>query len=259
MIAALVGSVVLIYLLPKSVVENEASLKNEGTAAMPDSHQKANPAVQQAINQLKAGFLSAVQAGNSPIFADSLAHLYQKADKYDSAAWVLGQANTFFESPENALKAADAYYKAFTFAVNAEKRKELAQKAGSLYQSLLAQKPSDLDIKTKLALTFMVTESPMQGVSMLREVIAENPTHQSALFNMGMLSVQSGQIDKALGWLKTLMEHYPDDVQGRLLYGVALAEHGDKAEAREQFLKAKELDADPAVQQQADAYLKDLK
>jgi predicted negative regulator of RcsB-dependent stress response len=40
---------------------------------------------------------------------------------------------------------------------------------------------------------------------------------------------------------------------------VAYVNNGEKENAREQFEKAKKLDSDPAVQQQADAYLKDLK
>jgi Flp pilus assembly protein TadD len=76
---------------------------------------------------------------------------------------------------------------------------------------------------------------------------------------MGMLSVQSGQHAKAIEWLNQLLAVNPDDVQGRLLLGVAYVNNGEKENAREQFEKAKKLDSDPAVQQQADAYLKDLK
>ena len=63
---------------------------------------------------------------------------------------------------------------------------------------------------------------------------------------------------KAIDWLNQLLQVDPDDVQGILLLGVAYAGNGEKEEAREQFEKVKKLDSDPAVQQQADAYLKDL-
>jgi Flp pilus assembly protein TadD len=73
-----------------------------------------------------------------------------------------------------------------------------------------------------------------------------------------MLSVQSGQYGKAIEWLNQLLELNPDDVQGRLLLGVSYMNQGDKLKAREQFELVKKLESDPAVQQQADAYLKDL-
>ena len=38
----------------------------------------------------------------------------------------------------------------------------------------------------------------MQGIMMLREVLEEDPKNELALFNMGMLSIQSGQYDKAV-------------------------------------------------------------
>jgi outer membrane protein len=114
-------------------------------------------------------------------------------------------------------------------------------------------------VKTKMALTYFGTgEPPMQGVAILREVLAQDPKFKPALFNMGMLSVQSGQYGKAIEWLNQLLEVSPDDVQARLLLGVAYMNKGDKQQAREQFELAKKLDSDPAVQQQADAYLKDL-
>ncbi len=257
----------LIFLLPKSVVENEGELKS--TRANPTSssvHSEIDPLIQSQINQLKlkladskASPLGGQGARNSAIFADSLAGLYQKATRYDSAAWYAEQANVFFETTESRLKAAEAFYQAFSFAVDNTRRNELAAKARSFFQQILDENPANLDVKTKMALTFIGTSTPMQGITLLREVLAENPKFQPALFNMGMLSVQSGQHVKAIEWLTKLLAVSPDDVQGMLLLGVAYAGNGEKEKAREQFEKAKKLDSDPAVQQQADAYLKDLK
>ena len=187
-----------------------------------------------------------------------MAGLYQKATRYDSAAWYAEQANSFFETTESNLKAGEAFFQAFSFALENTKRNEMATKARIYFQKILDQNPGNLDVKTKMALTYIGTTNPMQGITMLREVLAENPKFQPALFNMGMLSVQSGQYSKAIEWLNQLLEINPEDVQGILLLGVAYAENGEKEEAREQFEKVKKLDSDPAVQQQADAYLKDL-
>jgi outer membrane protein len=195
---------------------------------------------------------------NSAIFADSLAGLYQKATRYDSAAWYAEQANAFFETAESILKTGEAYFQAFSFALDNVKRNEMAAKSRVYFQKMLDANPHNLDVKTKMALTFIGTSTPMQGITMLREVLAEDPKFQPALFNMGMLSVQSGQYGKAIDWLNQLLAVRPDDIQGLLLLGVAYSGNGDRDKAREQFEKVKKLDSDPAVQQQADAYLKDL-
>jgi Flp pilus assembly protein TadD len=207
---------------------------------------------------LRVRLSEGVDNRNSAIFADSLAGLYQKATRYDSAAWFTEQANAFFETAGGDLKTGEAYFKAFSFSVENTKRNEMALKTRTYFQNVLDENPHNLDVKTKMALTYIGTATPMQGITMLREVLAENPQFQPALFNMGMLSVQSGQYTRAIDWLNQLLEVDPEDIQGILLLGVAYAGNGETEKAREQFEKVKKLDSDPAVQQQADAYLKDL-
>ena len=99
----------------------------------------------------------------------------------------------------------------------------------------------------------------MQGIRQLRDVLKEDPKNGLALFNMGMLSVQSGQNGKAIEWLKQLAEVNPRHLQGQLLLGVAYMNDGKKMEARQQFEKVKRMNNDPAVQAEVDSYLKDLK
>jgi outer membrane protein len=260
LIAACALTVWLIFLLPKSVVENESEMKGDKSKAVASTaHLQVDPKVQQQINQLRAKLTIEPQKRNSAIFADSLVDLYQKTAQYDSAAWYAEQANVFFETTESKLKTGEAYYQAFSFSMDNTKRNGLAEKARQFFQQVLDADPKNLGVKTKMALTYIGTSTPMQGITMLREVLVEDPTFKPALFNMGMLSVQSGQHGKAIEWLNKLLVVDPQDVQGRLLLGVAYTNSGDKEKAREQFELAKKLDSDPAVQQQADAYLKDLK
>lgn len=260
LIVACAITIWLIFQLPKSVVENEAELKDTNPSTKVDSiHSMVDPLLQTQINTLRVRLSKEANNRNSAIFADSLASLYIKAARYDSAAWYTEQANVFFETTESYIKTGEAYFQAFSFALDNVKRSEMAEKTRTYFQKVLDENPHNLDVKTKMALTYIGTSTPMQGITLLREVLAENPKFQPALFNMGMLSVQSGQYTRAINWLNQLLEVDPDDIQGLLLLGVAYAENGDKDKAREQFEKVKRLDSDPAVQQQADAYLKDLK
>jgi Flp pilus assembly protein TadD len=99
----------------------------------------------------------------------------------------------------------------------------------------------------------------MQGIRMLREVLEADPRNEFALFNMGMLSVQSGQHERAIERLTELVAINPKHIQGQLLLGVAYMNTGRKKEARKQFELVKSLDQDPSVQATADSYLNDLK
>jgi Tfp pilus assembly protein PilF len=94
---------------------------------------------------------------------------------------------------------------------------------------------------------------------LLREVLVEDPKNELALYNMGMLSIQSGQHDKAIERLEELIKVNPSHTQGHLLLGIAFMNTGNNQRAKEQFEKVKQLDKDPAVQATVDSYLKDLK
>ncbi len=94
---------------------------------------------------------------------------------------------------------------------------------------------------------------------MLMEVLKSDPQNELALFNLGMLSIQSGQNEKAVERLETLVKINPNNTQAQLLLGIAWMNLGEMMKARGQFEKVKQMDKDPAVQATADSYLKDLK
>ena len=224
-----------------------------------DVHTQAPEDLLKSIKSVRAQFLSNAGNEKNAIFADSLANLYLEAGQFDSAAWFAEEASTFFNTIESRIKAGDMYYQAYTFAVDQSKQNSLAAKAQEFYEKVLEAQPENLDVKTKMAMTYVSSASPMKGIMMLREVLAQDPKNEMALFNMGMLSIQSGQYDKAVERLQELVVINPSNTQARLLLGIALMNVGDKAGAKEQFEKVKQQDNDPAVQATVDSYLKDLK
>ncbi len=263
LIAASALLVVALFFLPKAVVENDSQLQGESTAqstsTVPGSpHNETPQSTRRDINRLRARYLSALPEEKNAIFADSLAALYNQAGLFDSAAWFAERAATFFKTDESLLKAGNAYYEAYTFALDAGKQKALAEKTREVYSKILDKQPDNLEVKTKMAMTYL-SSAPMKGVGMLREVLAKDPKNELALFNMGMLSIQSTQYPKAVEWLEKLISVNDNHLQGNLLLGVAYLNTGDKAKARQQFEKVKKMDKDPSVQATVDSYLEELK
>ena len=254
-----------LFLLPKAVVENESQLESGKGPDSISAKTQVNPhrvvakAVEVKIKDLRTRYLPGSKDEKNAIFADSLANLYQEAGKFDSAAWFAEEASTFFNTKESFLKAGNDYYEAFTFSINSEKQRAFAEKSRIFFTQVLKADPKNLEVKTKMAMTYVSSSTPMQGIRMLREVLAEDPKNQPALYNMGMLAIQSGQYDRAIERLMLLVEVNPRHIQGQLLLGVAYMNKGDKTRAKQQFQKVKQLDKDPAVQATADSYLKDLK
>ena len=253
----------LIFLLPKVVVENESQLSNDSSAssrpATTGVHVQAPQEVLTSIRALRAEYSGGTRNEKNAIFADSLANLYQEAGKFDSAAWFAEEASAFFNTLESWTKAGDLYYQAYTFAIDQAKQDQLAEKVREFYTMVLKESPKNLGAKTKMAMTYVSSSSPMQGIMMLREVLQEDPKNQLALFNLGMLSIQSGQYDKAIDRLEELVKINPAYSQAQLLLGIAWMEKGNKTKAKAQFEKVKNMDKDPSVQATVDSYLKDLK
>jgi tetratricopeptide (TPR) repeat protein len=253
----------LIFLLPKAVVENDSQLKSvdstqSGQAIPSSGHSDVPITLINSIKTLRAQYLPGSSNQKNAIFADSLRSLYTQAGQFDSAAWYGEQAATFFNTTESSLKAGNSYYEAYTFALQPEKQKAMAEKAQLWLGKAIQENPKNLEAKTKMAMTYLSSSSPMQGIQMMREVLAEDPKNEFALYNMGMLSIQSGQYDRAIERLNELVAVNPNHVQGQLLLGVAFLNKGNKEKARLQFEKVKKLDNDPAVQATVDSYLKDL-
>ncbi len=257
------GMVAILYFLPKAVVENDSQLQATGEAV--DSvggagspHRPAPRSIRNTINRLRARYLSGESEQKSAIFADSLIVPYQQAGLYDSAVWYAEQANAFFKSTESLLKAANASYEAYTFAVDREKQRMLAEKSRTLFNQVLEKDPVNAEAKTKVAMTYMSSESPMKGIQMLREIVTEDPGNELALFNLGMLAIQSAQYGRAIDWFEKLLAVNANHLQGNLLLGVAYLNQGEKAKARQQFEKVKKLDSDLSVQATVDSYLQEL-
>jgi Flp pilus assembly protein TadD len=178
---------------------------------------------------------------------------------FDSAAWFGKEAATFFNTTKSFLKAGNNYYEAFTFAMDEQKRKTMAEQAREWLTKAIKAEPKNYEARIKVAMTYLASGGPMQGIRQMREVLSEDPKNELALFNMGMLSIQSGQYAKAEDWLKQLAEVNPNHVQGQVLLGVALMNEGKKEEARKQFEKLKNTEKDPAVLATIDSYLAELK
>ncbi len=247
--------VVLIFLLPKVVVQNENEL-----ATAPDTVAKAHAPVsesnQASINRLRHQF----ETKKNPIFADSLWQLYTSIGKFDSAAWFAESSASFLKTTESYLRAGDSYYEAYSYALEQEKQRHLGEKAREFFGKALEADPKLYNAKAKMAMTYIGSGAPpMQGIRMLREVVEDDPKNEFALFSLGMLSIQSTQYDRAVDWFTKLVDVNPQHLQGQVFLGVALASAGEKDKARAQFEKARKMTTDQSVHAAIDSYLKDLK
>ncbi|MCC5916213.1 MAG: tetratricopeptide repeat protein [Cryomorphaceae bacterium] len=106
-----------------------------------------------------------------------------------------------------------------------------------------------LDAKVEEALKLLQSGDapPMVAIGMIKEVLEEDPNHYSALLSLGLMSLQTGQYEKAVERFEVLLQQ--DDHSPRVLDAAANAYLGvgDTAEALVQFRKMLSLDLDQEV------------
>ena len=81
------------------------------------------------------------------------------------------------------------------------------------------------------ALKLIESNNPMKGVFMLRKILEKEPKNKEALFNLGVLSIQSKQYDKAIERFNQLLIIDSLDKRAYLHLGISNFELGNEEEA----------------------------
>lgn len=277
-VVAAIALVAAMFFLPKVIVSEKdtGTLAKSETAPMAEGHSaddghgheaeasangphaEASPEQLQELATARAKYNKAADEQGRIQIASQLAEAYFKASKYDSAGYYYQVTAEARPGETTYKKAGDSYYEAFTFAPTQERANELGAKARDMYAQVLKNNPANLDAKTNVAMTYIATSSPMQGITLLREVISADPDNEKALFNLGVLSMQSNQYDKAAERFQKLVDLNPANVEATFYLGVSLAKMGQREEARTLLNKVKTMSDDPALSASVDEALLEL-
>jgi outer membrane protein len=253
-----------LFSLPKSIVTNKKQKLSESSEPQPSStvHSNISDSLHTIsaegvakIKSLKLSLASASNIEERVKFADSLSSVYKKNNRVDSAAYFKEKIAELKPGEKTYENAADMYTEAANISVDPKKVKDYSEKARGYYEKVLNAQPGNLDAKSKLAMTYVTTETPMAGIKMLREVVEKDPDNVLANFNLGLLSIQSKQFDKAIQRFEKLVAKDPENWKARFYLGVAYQESGNKQKSKEQFELVKKLQNDPEVTGIVNRYL----
>lgn len=157
------------------------------------------------------------------------------------------------------VKAGDAFRNAYRNSGDSSMVPLFMEKAKSSYERALKLAPESLDAKTGVATCYVEgSDNPMQGITMLREVVQVEPENVNANLNLGLFSMRSGQFDKAIGRLETVVKKKPS-AENYALLAEAFEQNGQKDKAIQALTKAKEYVIDPQIIMGIDDYIKTLK
>jgi tetratricopeptide (TPR) repeat protein len=156
------------------------------------------------------------------------------------------------------LKAGDKFTDAYQQSMDTLVQPVLVQKAINSYQKADKLKPNTLEVKTGLGIAYVSgTPNPMQGITLLLDVVKQDPKNLKANLNLGLFSMKSGQFDKAVERFKTVIEIAPS-AEAWFYLASSYESMNRNADAIAAYLKTKEIAADPNMSQFVDRKINEL-
>lgn len=188
-----------------------------------------------------------------------LADAYFAYKQYSVAALLyLEQSEKDGNDASMYVKAGEAFREAYRSGNDTMITPMLVSKAKSSFEKAMELDPKNLDAKTGMATCYVdASENPMQGITLLREVVAVDPENVNANLNLGLFSMKSGQFDKAIARFETVVKKKPS-AENYAMLAESYEQSGNKAGAIKALKKAKEYIIDPQILQGVDEYIKNL-
>lgn len=258
-IALALGCFAFLVSRPKTIVKEEikaiSSGSQEETVNSSNMHM-ANPEASRMAGEIRAKYATDANPLNG---YRALAEMFYKSSVFDSSAFYYEQISFHSPSLENWIRSGDTYLQAYSLALNPVKVEEMAEKTRASYSQALKFDPNNLHAKTNTALTFVNSQSPMRAISILREVLDQQPKYVPAILSLGKLSMQSQQYDKAVDRFKEVLKIDIDNVDAKIGLAYSYIELGKAEDAKALLNELLTLDIDPIVKDEVRKTLNNLK
>jgi tetratricopeptide (TPR) repeat protein len=135
-----------------------------------------------------------------------------------------------------------------------------AAQATDLFERSLKLNPENDSAKVGLGATVLYGgHDPMQGISLIREVVQKDSTNVFAQLTLGEASLMSGQLDKAAERFKTVTSLQPANLQAILLLADTYERMHQMEEAAKMYQKALPLVKNGEIQKEIQKRVTDLK
>ena len=173
----------------EETTSGQATAQSEATRVLPSG-------VEDQVKRLEAE--AAGLTGQARIEKlRELVQLFAQNERPDRAAEVQRSIAEATGAPEDWFQAGHYHYD-WMEQQSGELRFAAAQRAAEAYEKGLALGEDDLNIRTALAMAYLNTRAPMQGVQQIRQVLEQDPDHLQGNFYYGVMLMQINRIDQAI-------------------------------------------------------------
>ena len=141
----------------------------------------------------------------------------------------------------------------------------MATNAKELFEKALELNPQNDSTKVGLGASYIFGSeagSPtevMQGIQRILEVARRDTSNMYAQFMLGWGGIVSGQLDKAIERLTTVVRHQPANIEAILLLAGVNEQQGNKAEAIRWYQAARKLINNPDMIKEIDENIQSLR
>lgn len=183
---------------------------------------------------------------------DEQLHVYHQLARFwsDSAqifepfAWYEAEAARLENSEKSLTFAAQLFLDNLQGDDLLQRRQWKALQAKDLFERSLKINPDNDSAKVGLGATYLfgnISTTPMEGILKIREVVQKDSTNVYAQLMLARGSVISGQYDKAITRLQTVIRLQPNGVDAPLMLADVYERMGEKAKAIEWYKKSIQL------------------
>lgn len=216
------------------------------------------PADKQRVERLEAQLKDSEDAEKISLL-DSLKSFWDDR-RVEIAASYANRITELNSTEETHIEAAIRYFDAFRFSEDSLQSRTYVSKAIMHYEKALEYNPSNLNVKTDLGVCYAEgSDAPMKGITMLLEVVEEDPRHENAQLNLGFLSVKSGQYEKALERFNKVLELNPLKTEVYLFKAQTQMRMGNNEGAVESFQAFTEVSNDREMVMEVKKYIEQIK
>lgn len=118
---------------------------------------------------------------------------------------------------------------------------------------------SDINAQIDSALVKVRSEAPMAGIMKLREIAQNNPENIRVQMELGALSIQTGQLEKAVSRFERVIELDTNFIEAHYLLAVVNANEGDTLSASKRMEFVVDNADNPELLKQGKEFFKELK
>ncbi len=161
---------------------------------------------------------------------------------------------------ENWNIAGSKFYNAASVSQDSAMQIMAAKNAQKIFEKVLSIDPENLDAKNALGILYIqINNDVMKGVGILKEVVAKDSNNLQAIFTLGMLSIQSGQLDKAEQRFKKLISLQPFNAEYYYYLAEVYGKTGQKEKAIKTYETCKTLLKDNESKKEIESLINQLK